>query len=315
MKRPVIISLTLLLIGGLGLTANCGSGNRQPAPRVQSTPIAAPTAQKTKTVDYKGVSFTFDTSLAREVKSETIPASLEGKPSDILPEHPGFTLVGYPRPRSMSEVDPEIRVFSIAEFRKAMHHASQEMAKSETSRRTEDWGSDVDAQVRILKTLIAKRPNVKDLGTVLQAVGDEIPQMPFLPEWEASQAFVGHVKYVNFKNGKGVFFLTQWDVSETSQVTNQGLEYAFQGITDDGQYYVYAEFSVAAPTLPKGDEPDVVAWNEKNYRLSHKSKEYQDYLRPVFEKLEALPADKFQPNLELLEQLIGSLEVKTGKQN
>ena len=73
----------------------------------------------------------------------------------------------------------------------------------------------------------------------------------------------------------------------------------------------YAEFSVAAPFLPKGDEPEVVAWNEKNYLLSHKSKEYQNYLRPLLTKLETLPANKFQPKLELLEQLIGSLEVQT----
>jgi hypothetical protein len=40
-------------------------------------------------------------------------------------------------------------------------------------------------------------------------------------------------------------------------------------------------------------------------------KEYQNYLRPVLTKLDALPANKFQPNLELLEQLIGSLEVQS----
>ncbi len=47
-----------------------------------------------------------------------------------------------------------------------------------------------------------------------------------------------------------------------------------------------------------------------NYLLSHKSKRYKEYLRPVLARLEALPTNKFQPNLDLLEQLIGSLEVK-----
>lgn len=54
----------------------------------------------------------------------------------------------------------------------------------------------------------------------------------------------------------------------------------------------------------------MVAWNEKNYLLPHRSKEYQNYLGPVFAKLEALPATEFQPNLDLLEQLIGSLDVQ-----
>ena len=110
--------------------------------------------------------------------------------------------------------------------------------------------------------------------------------MPFLPLWEACQAFVARPRYVRFKNGEGVLFLTQMDVGETSQVTNQGLEYAFQGMTNDGQFYVYAEFSVAAPFLPMGNEPEVQQWNEKNYLLSHKSPAYQKFVIQKMHKVE-----------------------------
>jgi hypothetical protein len=51
----------------------------------------------------------------------------DGKPSDIVPEHPSFTLVGYPRLQNMR---PEIRVFSVAEFRKAVAVASKKDAKN-----------------------------------------------------------------------------------------------------------------------------------------------------------------------------------------
>jgi hypothetical protein len=128
--------------------------------------------------------------------------------------------------------------------------------------------------------------------------------------WEAQQAFVSNVKYVNFRNGKGVFFLTQWD-TETSQITNDGLEYAFQGITDDGKYYVYAEFSVSAPTLLNGNEPAVIAWNEKEYLLLRQSKEYQAYVRRVAAQLEALRGDEFKPKLGSFERLISSLAVQS----
>lgn len=156
-----------------------------------------------------------------------------------------------------------------------------------------------------MKTFIVR---VRDRSIAHMGAG--YPQMPFLPMWEATQAFISHVRYVRFKNGKGVFFLTQWD-TETEQITNERLEYAFQGITDDGQYYVYAEFSVAAPFLPTGSQPEVVAWNEKNYLLLHGSKKYQSYLRPVLAKFEALPEDQFQPNLALLEELVESLQIDT----
>ncbi len=303
--RIVGVSLSALLV----VACRPASQTRQSRP----TPVAIP--KTTISVSYKGVSFNFDRSLASEVKSETIPASLEGKPSDIWPEHSGFTLVGYPKSRTLPETDPQIRVFEVAKFREAIHHAGEEMGKSLVPPTTEDWAPWVDEEVRVLRALPVKQPKSDELkGFLANARSseqklDNFPQMPFLPMWEASQAFFTRPQYLDFKSGRGVFFLTQWNVSETSQVTNDGLEYAFQGMTDDGQYYVYAEFSVAAPFLPNDNDPNVAAWNEKNYVLPQNSKQYQDYLRPIVAKLQTLPADQFKPDLRLLEQLIASLEV------
>jgi len=307
--------LFFLVLTALTLVTGC-SKSRQPvtaAPPSAQSPAA--TRKTTNDAVYGGITFTFDRSLTNEVKGETIAAVTEGKPSDVVPEHLAFTLVGYPRPRSMTETDPEIRVFSVAKFRDALHRASREMAKN-TKPPTEDWGPDVDEEVRVLRTLLAKQPKSDELREFLATAraseknkSDDFPQMPFLPMWEASQAFFTRPQYVNFKNGHGVFFLTQWNVSETSQVTNDGLEYAFQGITDNGQFYVYAEFSVTAPFLPRDKDPEVSAWNDKNYLLAQKSKGYQDYLKPIVAKLQALPADQYKPNLNLLEQMIESMEV------
>jgi hypothetical protein len=305
----------LCLVAALGLSI-ATIRPRTPSRPTQTVPVNKPTdsvSSKSNSVSYKGVHFIFNISLASKVNAETIPASLDGKPSDIWPEHPGFTLVDYPRPRSMPETDPEIRVFPIAKFREAVAIASKEHAKSVVyPPNPQDWTTYFDEEVRVLKALLAAKPPETSVNRFLAKVRGKTPcsaPMPFLPMWEACQAFVGHVRYINFKKGKGVFFLTQLD-TETSQVTNAGLEYAFQGIADDGRSYVYAEFSVAAPVLPKGNEPEVVAWDEKNYLLPHQSKAYQQYLRPVLAKLEALPADKFQPNLQLLEQLIASIELQ-----
>ncbi len=285
--------------------------HRQSSESVPLKPASEPNLKKTNSVHYRGVSFIFDPSLAIEVKSETIPALMEGKPSDIVPEHSAFTLTGYGVPKGKHIDSPQIRVFEIAKFREAMHHGSQEMRT--TYPPTEDWAPSVDEEVRVLKALIAERPGQQAFKTFISKVrdrskmhmGNGYPQMPFLPTWEATQAFVSHV---GFKNGRGVLFLTQWN-NEASQVTNEGLEYAFQGITEDGQHYISAEFSVIAPFLPTGLEPEVVAWDERNYLLLHRSKKYQSYLRPVLEKLEALPADQFRPNLILIEKLVESLQI------
>ena len=294
----------------LGIVCVAHSANETAPPHTRTEQIA----KRSNTVEYQGVSFTFDQVLAREVKSETIPAAIEGKPSDIWPEHPAFTLVGYAPLRRAPPNFPQIRVFEIAKFREAMRHAGTEMGKSMVPPTKENWVPWVDDEIRVLRKLIAGKPKQRQVKTMIgrkhTGIGCYgIPQMPFLPMWESCQPFVAHVRYVNFKNGKGIFFLTQW-MTETERVTNAGLEYAFQGITNDGRYWVYAEFSASAPFLPQGDEPEVIAWAEKNYLLSYKTRKFQNYLRPVVAKLEALPANKFQPNLELLEQLIASLEIK-----
>jgi hypothetical protein len=310
-KPAIITTLIVLLLGGIGVMAARSPLRLRTSDTLQSAPSTQVIARKTNAVNYSGVSFAFDPSLAPDVKSETIPASTEGKPSDIWPEHPGFTLRGSPRSRVQSEKDPQIRVFPLREFRDAVGVASKK--GNEGVQNPPDWTTYFDEEVNVLKLLLAAKPPQMNLGRFLASARGTpgcSAEMPFLPMWEACMAVVGHVRYVSFKNGKGVFFLTQWD-RETSQVTNGGLEYAFQGITDDGKYWVYAEFSVAVPFLPEGEEPDVVAWNEKNYLLPHRSREYQNYLRPILTKLEALPASKFHPNLELLEQLIQSLEVQS----
>jgi hypothetical protein len=269
--------------------------------------------RQSSSASYARVSFDFDLSLAKEVKAEMIPASLDGKPSDIWPEHPGFYLVDYPRPRTLPASDPQIRVFSVQKFREAFDVASKEFVKTVVSRpKLRSWTIDFEEEVRVLKTLLASKPAPASLGRFLAKTRGKkgcSAAMPFLPMWEACQALVAHVTYVNFQKGQGVFFLTQWD-TETSQITNDGLVYAFQGITDDGKYYVYAEFSVSTPVLPNGDEPSVKEWNEKNYLLSHQSRQYLAYQRPVVAELEALRGDKFQPKLKLLEQLIESLKVE-----
>lgn len=267
------------------------------------------TANKANTVSYQGIHFTFDPSLTSEVKSETISAYVDGKPSDIVPEHPAFTLVGYPSIKKHRDDSPHLRVFRISAFRDAFRLSSSIDARRASA--PTDWTPYFEEEIRTLNTLFDRKPESRNLIQVVsKARSDQNnTQMPFLPMCEAQQAFIGHLKYVRFKNGRGVLFLTQWN-TETEQVTNEGLEYAFQGITDDGQYHIYAEFSVASPTLPTGLEPEVQAWNEKNYLLSHKSKEYQRYLRPVLKKLEALPANQFQPNLELLEKLVESLQIE-----
>ena len=302
---------TVLIVVSLGaVSVLAGFPPRRSSTAITDFSLNRP-APNLQEINYGGVRFSYDLSLAPSVKSETIPASVEGKPCDLWPKHPAFKFANYPGVSGLPEDFPQLRVFPLDEFRKAFDIAGKFDAKQVVyPRNPTPWTDYFDKEVRVLKELLAAKPQT-DVGRFLaRARGEKGCRgaMPFLPMWEACQAFTSHVRYVSFKNGNGVFFLTQWD-RETEQISNAGLEYAYQGITNDHRYWVYAQFAVSAPFLPKGNEPEVMAWNEENYLLSHQSKKYQTYLRPVLAKLEALPANQFHPNLELLDKLIQSLEV------
>ena len=159
-------------------------------------------------VKYGGVSLHFDAALANEVKARTVPASLSGKPCDLWPEHVAFSLVGYPLPRAMPDDSPQLRLFSVERFRDAVESGYREFAAGGRFKSDESWTNDFDEEVRVLKALLKAKPTQSTVHNFLKRIrhkSDFNKDMPFLPMWEAQQAFVSNVKYVNFRNGKGVF--------------------------------------------------------------------------------------------------------------
>jgi hypothetical protein len=261
-------------------------------------------------VNYEGVSFTFDSTLASEVEAEILPELIEGKWTDIGPEFPLFTFNGYPN-ESQEGGTAEIRVFSISKFREVARKSSA-WYNSTAYPADVDLRKDFDEEVRVLKLLLAKKPLSTETGRFLgQARGSGgCGAMPFLPMWEWCQAFATRPKYITFKNGEGVFYLAHMD-RETSQVTQANLHYIFQGITGNGEYYVSALFPVAAPFLPKDSlVPKVQRWDTENYLLSRRSRKYRAYVNPIIAKLNALHAKDFTPHLDLPEHVIQSLWIR-----
>ena len=139
-----------------------------------------------------------------------------------------------------------------------------------------------------LKRLLAKRPAKfnfeKDLGD--------------LPFNNAGGTFEAKVQYLDFKTGKGVLFLTQYsqDVLPT-RVNNEELTCNFQGLSNDGKYYVAARFAITHPSLPKGiDSTKPPPVDLKN-----------NYLKKEVQRLNSLADDTFQPSLNSLKSLIASV--------
>jgi hypothetical protein len=249
--------------------------------------IAAP-AKRTATHD--GVRITFDVTLAREATGQTVPASLldvaSDKPDGIYPEHVAFTLVGMPNAPADSFNEPVVRVASVEEYLKAFSVSPRYVREA---RRTLDE----------LRRLIRRRP---------AALRGNVPMLPFP---DGTEVFHAHVKYLRFRGGSGVAFLTQGQ-QDDNLINGQQVSYEFRGLTDDGRFYVSATFPAGAPVLAATRD----AASHDGYTLpqnpggARERRRYAAYVERVRRKLERLAPEQFRPDLRLYDELLSSLRIE-----
>ncbi len=141
---------------------------------------------------------------------------------------------------------------------------------------------------------------VSDLQALLQThqAGDHLPFLPLLAEGQMMRA---QMQFIDFKNGQGVRFLTQLDQGMIP-VNNYELIYTFQGLTSDGKYYVSAILPVSSPELPANSTDGAATPETLN--------DYPAYLSNTIALLNQQHADSYTPDLNKLDAIIQSIEVK-----
>ncbi|HKY54242.1 MAG TPA: leucine-rich repeat domain-containing protein [Anaerolineales bacterium] len=228
-------------------------------------------------VEYEGVKFEFDSVLGEsvwpEVRSAQPPFDESSPGWEVKPEHIQFTFA-YPREFSEFEVwgtgtsgPPYVMIFPTQ-----MYSTMSEPAKGE---------------IEALRTLL-ETPSLAPEK-----------QMPLLPLINAAQIFHVQVKYVDFQNGTGVRFITHYS-QDVGPIVNQRIFYSFQGLTDDGAYYVAAYFPLSATGL--GNDPAPEDWESF---IAH----YQDHVTETVSHLDSLSSNDFEPGLDKLDRMITSLVV------
>ena len=245
MRLPFTVTLAALL----AVAAAPLPGRARQGAAARTEPPAAK-----RTARLHGVGLTYDAALAAEVKVEVAPSFGCGKPGDVVPKHVAFTFDGYPRPHPEPFMrPPEVMVFPVAEYRRVLAACDREMAATlVASSGPLNYVSDFDDQVRTLKALNAARPSPRALNTWLRrgrSRRHHRGRMPLVPMYDVGEALRAKVSYLDFRGGRGVAFVAQFTIEDTI-VSNQALAYVFQGLTDDGRFYVSAAFPVAAPFLP-----------------------------------------------------------------
>jgi len=246
--------------------------NTPEPPPTQSAPQpAAPEEPPLPAVDYANVHFQYHPELAIEVAPETVPAYTDpnAPPWELEPEHLVFNFLGYPLPPDAFH-EPRIYVYPTDEYTAINPAAGQVFAD--------------------LRAFLDRRPT--ELGP------DET--IPALPIWNASQIMQSNIAYLEFQNGRGVRFLTQYGQA-ISPIDNRNLFYSFQGLTNDGRYCVAAVLPLGNPILD-GAGSIVVDDNFAN--------NFSQYIQSTERDLSAQPPESFAPSLAMLDETLNSLRVE-----
>lgn len=270
--------LPLLVFLALAVAA-CNSGQAPIPTAVPPTiaptavpPTVAPTAvpANTKSVTFNQFSFNYDLSLASDVTSTVVPAFTEPSAPEFAlhPDTSQFNFVGYQSINTYHQ--PRIEIYAVADYEKISDFAKTTIAN--------------------LKTLLADKP------------ADPGKNIPFLPIFNAAQVFHAQVQYLKFNGGQGIRFVTQFDQAPIP-INNLEIIYTFQGLTDDGKYYISAILPVTTGSLLNSDQ--VSAGQYQAF-----GDNFQQYLQVTVQKLDAQKSSDFAPDLSLLDAMIQSLNVQ-----
>ena len=139
-----------------------------------------------------------------------------------------------------------------------------------------------------LRRLLARRP-------LKFSFDKDLNDVPFN---NASGTVQSKVQYLNFKTGKGVLFLTQYsqDVAPT-RLNNEELTCDFQGLTNDGKFYVAARLAITHPSLPKGIDSTGPPPEGVN----------KSYMKKEERLLNSFTDESFKPSLKSLKTMLASI--------
>lgn len=290
MKKKIIIPVICLAIVALACGGTVPSADQPNLETVvaatlqaitqQAANNPAPTSQPEATgisVSFQNVSFVVPEGLASGASSEIIPAADEasGGPWGVAPEYIEFVLMDY-SPRDDFR-PPVIRIYPAQEYAAANSWAQSSLAK--------------------LQAILA--------SPSMPMTNDNLPTIPF--NGAAAQQYASQAKIVSFANGSGVRMTSQY-AQFPGPILKDGSYYHYEGLTNDGKYMVAIMVPVTLPIQATAENPSA---DGIIYPSDISDTTALDaYFQGVTDFLNAASPDSFQPNLNLLDALIQSIQIK-----
>jgi len=238
-----------------------------------SEPLSQPTQPILPQVNVtcNELSFYLDPTLGEETACELVPESTNpSMPSYyvfIYPTHTELSIQNYPQ--TQTQFPPQIWVYPIQRF--------------------------IELLPDIISPRLSEMQNYIASGTWTEGV------RPFLPAILEKQSFITHEKGLSFNGGQGVRYITQY-TEGPKPITNMNIIYTFQGLTNDGKYWVAVTLPISNPILP--DEYDSLpsGYTQESLLLN-----YETYISDVKDSLQEQTIISFSPTIDILDSLVESI--------
>jgi hypothetical protein len=240
----------------------------------------AAVAQSGKIVDFGGISFAYDASLASGVTASVVPKDEGGPNAACWSTHPKEVVFKFHDfAFATSEMVPAtIYVFPI----------NSDYQCSNPMDTIEYWQREVDA----LQDVLARRPSLAEPPSTRDTI-----LTPYLPPINAGGFLVGKQEYLNFRNGSGMRYLIQF-TQQPIKPRAEDTIYTYQGITNDGKYYVAATLPAFLPA-PLDNPMEQFSTQQG----------WDDFYHQLRLKVNQIPDKDFHPSLDALDGIFSSLTV------
>jgi hypothetical protein len=128
--------------------------------------------------------------------------------------------------------------------------------------------------------------------------------LPFLPPIPQTQTFFSHETSISFDGGQGLRFITEYSDGPLP-ISNLNIIYTFQGLTDDGEYWVAVTLPISSPMLPASYDTLPGGYTQESLIQN-----YDTYLDEVKDGLEAQAPGSFWPSINSLDNLVESITIR-----
>lgn len=242
--------------------------NTEMIPEVTDT--SQPSADTGPLVQLNWFSFNLPSTVASSAQSMVVAAVLPSNDApfwDVVPEHEDVSFTGYVLSDKFH--DASIGIYPVQDFIALV----PEMAD-----------------------------RVTELQKIIQEKSDNPGNVPILPMWNATQVFLSNPVYLDFQNGSGIRYLTQYGQA-IMPINNHDLFYSFQGLTSDGKYWISAILPANHPSLQATYNDPLPA------DIDQFMANYEQYTSLLRANLDSQPPETFTPSLADLDAMISSIVV------